>query len=434
MTKLTLLNAKGTMDFPPEELILRNKIQNILVEAFELYGFSPLETPVLERYDILSSKYAGGAEILKETFRLIDQGKREIGLRYDLTVPLCRFIGMNPTIKFPFKRYQIGTVYRDGPVASDRLRVFTQCDVDIVGVKTMAADAECIKLADYVLKKLNIIARIELNNRKLLDGLLEDLGIPEQKWVGVILSIDKMKKIGQKELEEELKRIGVTKEQIGKLLELLKETKASNEKRMSMFKKRLKSKRSHEGLEELENLLDNIPSAEKKNIIFSPTLARGLSYYTSTIYEAVPLNENVHSSIASGGRYNHMISQFLGSKLEYPAVGISFGLDRLYLILERREKEKRRTVTELFIIPINQKKHAEELLHYLREQGIKTETDIIGRGPTKNLQYADALKIPFVIFVGEEEVKTKKYKLRNMKTGKEIVTNREEIIKRINKI
>ncbi|MFA6889258.1 MAG: ATP phosphoribosyltransferase regulatory subunit, partial [Candidatus Woesearchaeota archaeon] len=170
MANVQLLNAKGTQDFPPEEKILRNKIEKVLVDTFELYGFSPLDTPVLERYDLMASKYAGGAEILKETFKLMDQGKRELCLRYDLTVPFCRFIGMNPSLKMPFKRYQIGTVYRDGPVASDRLRIFTQCDVDTVGTKSMAADAECLLLAESVFKQLKIAVTIEVNNRKFLDG------------------------------------------------------------------------------------------------------------------------------------------------------------------------------------------------------------------------------------------------------------------------
>ena len=428
MTKLTLLNAKGTRDFPPEEQILRNKIQNTLIETFERYGFSPLETPVLERFDILSSKYAGGAEILKETFKLTDQGRRELALRYDLTVPLCRFIGMNPSIKFPFKRYQTGTVYRDGPVASDRLRVFTQCDVDIVGAKSMAADAECIKLAENVFKKLNINATIEINNRKFLDGMLEDIGVPEEKWVETILIIDKMKKIEQKQLEEELTQNGLTKEQTAKLFKLIKETKGTNEEKIKNLKKQLMSKRSHEGIEEIENLFGHIPNADKKKIIFAPTLARGLAYYTGTVYEAVATNEAVHSSIASGGRYDKMIGQFLGTKLEYPAVGISFGLDRLYLIIEAREKERVKTVTEVLVIPINAEKEAEEIAESLREHGIRTETDIMGRGPSKNLEYADALKIPFVLFVGEEEVKAKKYKLKNMKTGKECLETVEKVI------
>lgn len=439
MTKIQLLNAKGTRDMPPEEKILFDKIEKTITQTFEVFGFSPMETPVLERYDLLASKYAGGAEILKETFKLTDQGGRELGLRYDLTVPLCRFIGMNPTLKMPFKRYQIGTVYRDGPVASDRIRAFTQCDVDIVGAKSMAADAECILLAEAIFKKLKIAVTIEVNNRKFLDGVLEDIGVPQEKWTDAILVIDKMKKIDQQLLEKELEDVGLTKKQMQALFSLLKDAKGNNEQKLKHFKKHIKSAVGKEGLEELGQLFALIPASDKKNIVFAPTLSRGLAYYTGTVYEVIALHEEVQSTITAGGRYDKMIQQFLGSPQEYPAVGISFGLDRIFLILEKRLKEKlqakeqsmQKTVTELFVIPINTEKHCQLLAEKLRDAGIKTETDLMGRGPSKNLQYANSLGIPSVLFVGTDEIKKKKYKLKDMKTGKETADTVEGVIKKI---
>ncbi len=431
MPKEILFNAKGTKDFPPEEKILREKIMNLLIETFELYGFSPMETPILERYDLLASKYAGGAEILKETFKFTDQGKRELGLRYDLTVPLCRFIGMNPTIKFPFKRYQIGTVYRDGPVASDRLRAFLQCDIDIVGSKNMAADAECLLLTEAVFKKLKLPVCIEVNNRKFLDGILEVVGIPTDKWPDVILSIDKMKKVKQDHLEKELEEKGLSKEQIKKLFALLNETKGTNEEKLAHFKKHMQSTIGKEGLEELEQIFVCIPRSDKKNILFTPSLARGLAYYTGTVYEVFAQNDAVTSSIAAGGRYDTMIQQFLDAKQEYPAVGISFGLDRIALILEVHEKNRPKTVTKIFVIPINKEKEALVIVEKLRDAGIKTETDLVGRGPSKNLDYANSLGIQYVLFVGEEEVKKKKYTLRDMKTGKQSKAGLSQIIKQL---
>ena len=178
---MTLQLPKGTRDFKAEEAIVRNKIVNALKDVFETYGYSPLETPAFERYDILASKYAGGAEILKETFKFKDQGKRDLALRYDLTVPMCRFVGMNPNIKMPFKRYQIGDVFRDGPVESARYRQFTQCDVDVVGIKGMIADAEIIALAQRAFKKLGFDAAIKVNNRKLLNDLLAYAGVKKEK-------------------------------------------------------------------------------------------------------------------------------------------------------------------------------------------------------------------------------------------------------------
>src|SRR3989338_1116796 len=168
---------KGTRDFSPEEKILRDRVVNTLKEVFELYGYAPLETPVLERFDVLASKYAGGSEILKETFRLKDQGDRELGLRYDLTVPMCRYIAMNPTMKMPFKRYQIGEVFRDGPVASARYRQFTQCDVDVIGSSSMATDAEIVSLIFIAFSKLNLEVNVKINSRKLLNDILDYCGV-----------------------------------------------------------------------------------------------------------------------------------------------------------------------------------------------------------------------------------------------------------------
>jgi len=184
---MNLQLPKGTRDLKPEEMIARNKVIGILREIFEVYGFSPLETPVLEKYEILAAKYAGGSEILKETFRLKDQGKRDLGLRYDLTVPLSRFIGMNPNTKMPFKRYQIGEVFRDGPVESARYRQFTQCDVDIVGCREMTADAEIIALISRAFEKLGLDCVIKINSRKLLNDILNYCKVPKNKIEELLL-------------------------------------------------------------------------------------------------------------------------------------------------------------------------------------------------------------------------------------------------------
>ena len=171
---------KGTRDFAPEEKIVRDKIVETIKNCFELFGYSPLETPALERYEVLSSKYTGGDEILKETFKLKDQGNRDLGLKYDLTVPMCRFIAMNPQIKLPFKRYQIQTVWRDGPTAKGRYREFLQGDIDIVGCKSVIADAEIIAATDFAFKKLGLDVLIKINNRKLLNEILAYCGIKEK--------------------------------------------------------------------------------------------------------------------------------------------------------------------------------------------------------------------------------------------------------------
>ena len=206
---MELDTAKGVRDFPPEEKIVRNKIINKITSIFELYGFSPLETPIIERLDVLSAKYAGGQEILKEVFKLKDQGDRDLCLRYDLTVPLARYIGMNPRIKLPFKRYQYGDVFRDGPIKLGRFREFTQCDIDIIGSKSMLADAQCISVAEMVFSSLKFDITIEVNNRKVLDGILAYAEVPQDFWLPAILSIDKLKKIGKDGVSKELQDKGL---------------------------------------------------------------------------------------------------------------------------------------------------------------------------------------------------------------------------------
>jgi histidyl-tRNA synthetase len=295
----------------------------------------------------------------------------------------------------------------------------------------MAADAECLLLAESVFKQLKIAVTIEVNNRKFLDGLLEDLGLPENKWVSTIMIIDKMKKIEQKQLEKELEENGLTKKQIETLLNYLLKTKGTSQEKLAYFRKVLKSNTALQGIQELEELFTHIPSSDKKKIIFTQTLARGLAYYTGTVFEVIPENESITSTIAGGGRYDKMIQQFLGSPQEYPAVGISFGLDRLSLIIQAREKEKVKTVTQIFVVSIDQDKECIHIAATLRENGIRTETDLLKRGPSKNLAYANSLGIPYVIFVGEDEVKSKKYKLKDMKTGKETVGKIEELIESV---
>lgn len=209
MENSLLKNVKGTKDFMPQEQMLRNRIRRTLEEVFEAYGCKPLETPMLSSYELLASKYGGGAEILKEVYQLSDQGERELALRYDLTVPLAKVVGMNPEMRLPFKRYEIGKVFRDGPVKPGRFREFVQCDVDIVGSSSMLAEAELISMAFAAFERLDLDVYIEVNNRKLLSGILQELGVPEDRAGDVMLSLDKLEKIGIKGVLEDLRERGV---------------------------------------------------------------------------------------------------------------------------------------------------------------------------------------------------------------------------------
>ena len=413
---------KGTWDLKPEEAIVRNKIVSALKEVFELYGYNPLETPAFERFDILSSKYAGGSEILKETFKFRDQGKRDLALRYDLTVPMCRFVGMNPNVKLPFKRYQIGEVFRDGPVEKARYRQFTQCDVDIVGIKGMTADAEIIALTSRAFKKLGFEPLIKINNRKLLNELLENAGIGKEKLEAAILSIDKLEKFGLETVKKELKGKKISNKTISNIIKTIS-IKGRNKEKMSNIKKIIKNS---EGLKEIEELF-SLLGILKVNAELDVSLARGLAYYTGTVVEVFLKNSPVKSAVCAGGRYDNMIAEFLG-KGEFPAVGISFGLERIYDAYAGKNEDGQKTTAKLYIIPINTLNDSLKIAEELRNEDVKVDIDLTGKGPSKNLQYANSLGIPYVLFVGKEELRQNKVKLKDMKTGAEKLMTAEELV------
>ena len=420
---MELKTPKGTRDFPPEEKILRDQLTNTLKKVFELYGFSPFETPIMEHFEVLSSKYAGGAEILKETFALQDQGKRDLGLRYDLTVPLARFVAMNPRMKMPFKRYHIGEVFRDGPVTFGRYRQFTQCDVDVVGAPSLKADAEMLALSSRVFKDLNLDATLKLNNRKLLNEVMASCGIEENADTAILI-IDKLDKVGKEGVQNELKEKGFTENAINKALGLIT-TQGTNQEKIERLQSALGESA---GIKEVQEVLSYADSMGIETV-FDPSLARGLAYYTGTIMEGVLESSKVKSSVMGGGRYDKMIGSLMG-KADIAAVGISFGLDRLFDAMAEK-KEKQKTVTQLLLIPIGTFSEVSKMAEQLRQEGINVEVDLMERGPSKNLQYADSLQIPFVAFIGEEEQKQGKMKLKNMKTGKEMLCTIKETLTEI---
>ena len=393
---MKLMNAKGTRDFLPEDKILRQEIIDNLRDIFERYGFNPLQTPLLERFDVLSAKYAGGAEIMKETFKLKDQGKRDLALRYDLTVPFARVIAMNKQLRFPFKRYQIGRVFRDGPIKLGRTREFWQCDVDVVGSKSMLSDAEMVAIASDFFAKVGIDVVIKVNNRKVLDSIMEEANVPKGKRVDAIMTLDKLKKIGEKGVLKEFGEKGVDGYEILKLVK--------------MSKLKLKN---DEGLKELAELEKYLKLLGVKNYQVDYTLARGLGYYTGTVFEVV--TPGISVSISGGGRYDNMIGDFLG-KGEYPAVGISFGLEPIYELLK---KDNKKSVTQLYVVPIKCLERCLPLVQELRSKGVKVDFDVKGKSISKGLDYANKMGIPYALVVGDNELKSKKYSLKNMLTGEE---------------
>ncbi len=423
-----LQNAKGVRDFLPEEMILRQRIINELKSIFELYGYAPLETPAIERLDVLTSKFAGGEEILKEIFKVEDQGGRGLGLRYDLTVPMCKVVGMNPNLNMPFKRYQVQEVYRDGPIKLGRYRSFIQCDIDVVGTRSMLAEAEILSIVETFFSKYFKFV-IKINNRKLLNGLLDYCNIKKNKMAAV-LSIDKLEKIGSNGVKKELKEKDFSEKEIRELLKVF-EIKGANKELLDKLEKIIDNEEGKEGIKELKELIEYSSLMGVKNIIIDISLARGLEYYTGPVFEVFLKNSEIKSSLAGGGRYDKMISGFLGSG-DYPATGISFGIEPIFeaLKLEKKLQEKR-TVTKVFIIPIKTLKESIKITKSLRDENIKTEIDLMERGISKNLNYANSMGIPYVIFIGEKELKEKKVKLRDMKTGKEEMLDLKDTVLKI---
>ena len=421
--------VKGTRDFLPEEKILRQKIVEVLTRTFEEFGFSPMETPAIETWEVATSKsnLDETTDVYKEIYRFKDQGDRDLVLRYELTFPLARVMANNPHLPKPFKRYQIGKVWRDGPVKTGRYREFWQCDVDTVGSPSLLADAEILALCSKVFERLGLEVVIKVNSIKFLNALLSYAGILEENRRKILISLDKLEKIGSEGVVKDAMEKGVDEEEIRKVLELVKEI---DPEKPEAYNPEIK-----EAIEEIKELLRYAINMGAKNLYFTPSLTRGLTYYTGPIFEVFLKSGKLSSSLAGGGRWDNMISNFLGSKDKVPATGVSFGLDTIYDAMVLEEKfEKRKTVVDVFVIPINTLEESMLILRELRDAGIKADMDLMERSISKNLSYANSLGIPYCIIVGRKELEQNAVKLRDMKTGEEKLINLEDIKKEIREI
>ncbi len=439
---------RGMRDFQPDEKLLRDEIIELLIDVFQRYGFSPLETPIVERWEVLAAKYAGGEEVLRETFKLKDRGGRELALRYELTTPLARFIGMHPTIKRPFKRYQIGPVFRDGPIKQGRYREFYQCDVDTVGVSSTLADAEFILITLDVFDRLDFAVEIRVNHRQLLKELAVEALVPGKLIDTGILSIDKLGKIDREGVHAELLEKGITPEAANNWLDLLSVT-GTNETILEIIEDSFTDdqRRRRSGIYELKAFFDVLDDAledsQRKRIQFTPSLARGLGYYTGLVFEVYSLDPPFDSAVAAGGRYDNLIVDLIGSEeltMEqrrslYPAVGIAFGLEPIVeLIKQRKEGQRTKTVTQVYVVPIGidiGRKEGLRIAQRLRKEGVNTDLDLSGKGISVNLRYANSYDIPYVLLVGPEEVRQSKVKLRDMRSGEEELLTLAEAIARL---
>ncbi|MBY0083747.1 histidine--tRNA ligase [Brevibacillus sp. M2.1A] len=415
MENEALKTVKGTKDFMPQEQMQRNWIRRTLEAVFEAYGCKPLETPMLQHYELLASKYGGGDEILKEVYRLSDQGDRELGLRYDLTVPLTKVVGMNPEMRMPFKRYEIGKVFRDGPVKTGRLREFIQCDVDIVGTTSVLAEAELLSMAFEAFKRLGLDVYIEVNNRKLLSGVLQELGVPVERAGDVMLSLDKLEKIGVDGVRDDLRERNVEESLVLAITSFLQEGVIT----LDLLTERFTSPLVQEGIRELREMLAYVTGAGVDGELrFSPFLARGLGIYTGIVYEIFLQDGSITSSIGSGGRYDQIIGRLLDDGREYPAVGISFGLDVILAALANRNTEEQKAA-DVLVIPLGTEASSLGLANRLRDSDIRVELELTGRRLKKALDYANKEGFAFALIYGENEVNSGQVVVRDMREGTE---------------
>lgn len=395
--------VRGMRDYAPEKARKWLVLRNACVEVFDRYGFEPLQTPMVEYYDVLAAKGAGGDAIKEEIYYFKDKSGRGLGLRFDLTVPLARFVAKNPQIPKPFKRYTIDRVYRYDRPGEKRYREFMQADADIVGSDSIYADFECIAIAVELMKKLGTDFCIRVNNQKLLREASLSTGVKKNCIRECFRCLDKLDKIGEAGVAKELKQNKIPTEIVSLL----------NQNNLDEIEKRIKDK---SGLNELKELLALVKKeGMDKFVKVDLCLARGLDYYTGNVFEVNI--KGVSSSVGGGGRYDNLIGLLGGEKL--PAVGISFGIDRLLDILE--EKINVKTSTRVFVVAVGKEIQlkALELTQKIRGAGIKAAMDLNARGISKNLEYANKGNIPFVVILGENELKKKEFTLKDMKTGKE---------------
>lgn len=417
-------NVKGTYDYLPDKQIIREQIKSVLQPIFTKYGFAPIETPILCTYDLLASKYSEGADILNEIYKVRDQGRRQLGLRYDLTITFSKLVSSNHNITLPFKRYEIGRVYRDGPVKLGRNREFTQCDIDVVGTSSMMAEAEYMMMTKEVFDQLELDVEIEFNNRKLLIGIITlVLGeLDESKLRRVIMLIDKFAKMSKEELLQEFELIDVREEQFNELISYLRLNYIELKTKLTGTNSELIS----QGLIEIDEMYKYLEGTDAmKCLKFAPYLARGIDIYTGMVWEIFLKERKIcgqdfNVSIGGGGRFDKIITTFVDDGTEYPAVGMSFGLDAIYEVLVLKNKGKKVSTVDIYVIPFSDTDYeAFKFVSKLRNVGLRVEIDKNVKKLKKSLSYANKQGIPYVIIFGEDEFTSGIIKLKKMETGEQ---------------
>ena len=448
---------KGTRDFSTKEMLKREYIFETIRQVFRLYGYQPIETPAMENLTTLLGKY--GDEGDKLLFRILnsgdflssvndeelagrDTGKLsskicEKGLRYDLTVPFARFVVQHrDELTFPFKRYQIQPVWRADRPQKGRYREFFQCDVDVIGSDSLLNEVELIQIIDDVFRRLSVTVKIKLNNRKILAGIAEFAGMPE-KLTDITVALDKYEKVGWESVKAELTEKGISDNIVSEFGSIVRVIDRDNSQKIEFLRSILiDSQIGTQGLQELKNLLDLLQKAGiKSEMIFDLTLARGLNYYTGAIIEVKSADVSI-GSICGGGRYDNLAGVFGMEGVS--GVGVSFGADRIYDVLNTLDLFEETAFSSTTVLVLNfgeaETDYALKILADLRSMGVNSELYPDPVKLKKQMSYADAKNIPFIIIAGADEIKGDSVNIKNMATGEQINLPKSDLKSFVNEI
>ena len=422
----------GFMELLPKEQILFNKMKEKIQKSYEKFGFVPLDTPIIEMSEVLLAKAGGETE--KQIYRF-NKGDNDLALRFDLTVPLAKYITeYYGSLSFPFRRYQIGKVYRGERPQKGRFREFYQCDIDIIGDGELSIinDAEMPSIIYTTIKELGFEDfTICINNRKILNGLFRELK-QEDLSVDIMRIIDKLEKIGEENVIASLKDLGVSEDAISKIMEFIKINGTTDEKLQALENLQFNDELFIKGLTELKQVVNYVRmfGVPDKNFKVDLTIARGLDYYTGTVYETFLNEYREIGSVCSGGRYDNLAEFYTDKKL--PGVGVSIGLTRLFYKLNELNaiKETQKSIAKVLIAPMTENiERALEVSKILRDNGINTEVYLEDKKIKAKFKYADHLQIPYVIIIGEDEIENKTVSLKNMENGEQQTISLDEAIK-----
>lgn len=420
----------GFMELMPNEQILFEQIKQKIEKTYQKFGFLPLDTPILELSEVLLAKAGGETE--KQIYRF-EKGDTDISMRFDLTVPLAKYVAKNyGNLSFPFRRYQIGKVYRGERTQKGRFREFYQCDIDIIGDGELSVinDAELPSVIYNIFKELGFDDfTIRINNRKILNGLFESLNQKENA-TEILRIIDKIEKIGKEAVIEELEKIEIPSDAINKIMDFIEIEGTTDEKLQKLNELNIKNEEFEKGLDELTQVVKyvRIFGIPEENFKVDLTIARGLDYYTGTVYETFLNQYRELGSVCSGGRYENLAEYYTDKQL--PGVGISIGLTRLFYKLNELQliKAEKKSIAEVLVVPMVQDLTVPiQIATDLRKKGISTEVYLNDKKLKAKMKYADKLEIPYVIVVGEDEINSGIVKIKNMKTGEEKETSIQNI-------